>query len=130
MGRVDRKPDPQKNIVRLNMTFEPAPTGEIWHPNLNPSGFGSGSGAHRVLERCFFWVFFRFYFFCSFCFFQVSDFFQVPFGFFFQVLGFFQVSGAPAGEKRNPHMNPVLYGFNPWVKNEPKPAPVGSKTHR
>jgi hypothetical protein len=71
-----------------------------------------------------------FIFFVPFVFFQVSDFFQVPFGFFFQVLGFFQVSGAPAGEKRNPHMNPVLYGFNPWVKNEPKPAPVGSKTHR
>jgi hypothetical protein len=97
MGRVDRKPDPQKNIVRLNMTFEPAPTGEIWHPNLNPSGFGSGSGAHRVLERCFFWVFSGFIFFVPFVFFQVSDFFQVPFGFFFQVLGFFSGFGCTRG---------------------------------
>jgi hypothetical protein len=98
MGRVDRKPDPQKNIVRLNMTFEPAPTGEIWHPNLNPSGFGSGSGARRVLERCFFWGLFRFYFFVPF--FSGFRFFSSSFRvFFFQVLDFFQVSGAPAGEK-------------------------------
>jgi hypothetical protein len=29
LGRVDRKPDPRKNIIGLNLTSEPAPAGEI-----------------------------------------------------------------------------------------------------
>jgi hypothetical protein len=49
LGRVDRKPDMQKNIVGLNLTSEPEPAFEIWHPNLNPLIFGSGLGAHQVL---------------------------------------------------------------------------------
>jgi hypothetical protein len=48
-GRVDRKLDPRKNIVELNLTPEPEHAGEIWHPNPNPLGFGLGSGARRVL---------------------------------------------------------------------------------
>jgi hypothetical protein len=48
MGRVQvgstENPICEK-IVGLNLT--PELTGKIWHPNL--SGFGSGSGAHRVL---------------------------------------------------------------------------------
>jgi hypothetical protein len=43
--RVNRKSDPRKNVVVLNLT--PEPMGKIWH--LNPSGFGSGSGVHWVL---------------------------------------------------------------------------------
>jgi hypothetical protein len=46
-GQVDRKPDPRKNIVRLNLIPESELAGEIWH--ANPSGFGSGSGVRRVL---------------------------------------------------------------------------------
>jgi hypothetical protein len=38
-GWVDRKSDPRKNKVRLNLTTEPASAGENWHPNLNPLGF-------------------------------------------------------------------------------------------
>jgi hypothetical protein len=45
LGRVDQKPNPQKNIVGLNLT--PKPAGEICHPN--PLGVGSCSGARRVL---------------------------------------------------------------------------------
>jgi hypothetical protein len=37
LDQVDWKPDPQKNIVGLNLT--PEPTGEIWHPT------------HRVLSQ-------------------------------------------------------------------------------
>jgi hypothetical protein len=39
----------EKNEVRLNLTPESTPEGENWHLNPNPSGFGSGSGARRVL---------------------------------------------------------------------------------
>jgi hypothetical protein len=37
-GRVDRKPDPRKNIVGLNLTLESEPVSEIW-----------GSSACRIL---------------------------------------------------------------------------------
>jgi hypothetical protein len=71
-GRVDRKPDPRKNIVGLNLT--PKPVGEIWHPNLSGFGFrfGCPSGFINMFLSGF--EFFR----------GFSD--------FFRVLGFFQVS--------------------------------------
>jgi hypothetical protein len=64
-------------------------------------------------------------------FFQVSSFFR-----FFEFLSgfrFFQISSASAGEKQNPHPNPVLRGSGSGLdhgcKNTPEPAPVGCKTH-
>jgi hypothetical protein len=45
---VDRKHDIRKNVVEMNLTPEPAPTGEIWH--LNPSGLRSSSGGYRVVN--------------------------------------------------------------------------------
>jgi hypothetical protein len=75
-GWVDRKPDPQKNVVGLNLTPKTTPTGQIWHPNLNPTSFRSGSGARRVLYMC---VLLGFFGFLSGSF-WVLDFFQ---GFFF-----------------------------------------------
>jgi hypothetical protein len=71
----------------------------------------------------------------------LSGFFQVSIRVFRFLLGFFWVScffevfwvlGAPAGEKQNPHSNPVLCGScvdsTRGFKNEPEPTPVGSKT--
>jgi hypothetical protein len=63
-----------------------------------------------------------------------SGFFRVLsfLGFFWLLLGFgfFQVLGAPAGEKRNPHPNPVLRrsGSGHRCKNALEPAPVGRIT--
>jgi hypothetical protein len=98
MGQIDRKPDPQKNEVGLNLTPKPAPAGENWHPHPNPSGFGCPSGFVNVFLSDFFWVSIRF--FLGFRFF--SGLVQVPFRVFL-VFGVFsrgfRVSGAPAGEK-------------------------------
>jgi hypothetical protein len=46
---VDQKSDPWKNVVGLNLTLEPEPVGEIWHPKLNLSDFGSGLDARQIL---------------------------------------------------------------------------------
>jgi hypothetical protein len=75
--RSIENPTHEKNVVRLNLTPEPEPAGEIWHPN--PSGFVNGflsgfSGSFQVLS--FF------------------GFFRVCFRFWV-----FPVSGAPAGAK-------------------------------
>jgi hypothetical protein len=59
-----------KNVIGLNLTPEPAPTGEIWHLNPNSSGF---------INEFLLGVFGVFRFFSGF--------------------RFFGVSGAPAGEK-------------------------------
>jgi hypothetical protein len=67
-------------------------------------------------------------------FFQVSSFFLifwVSFGFWVSFRFLFWVLGAPAGEKRNPHPNPVLResgsGSGHGCKNAPEPAPVRCK---
>jgi hypothetical protein len=138
-GWVGRKPDLQKNVVGLNLTPETAPTGQIWHPNLNPTSFRSSSGARRVLYMCFFWVFLGFYrvLFGVWIFFRV--FFLLGFNFFrfllgvFRASGFFQVLGAPAGENEICTRTRLCAGrvrVQPMgAKNEPEPASVGSKTH-
>jgi hypothetical protein len=70
MGWVDRKSDPQKNIIGLNLTPEPV---GFWVEFGCPSGFING-----FLSS--FFISFRFFLFLS--------------GF-----RFFRVLGAPAGEK-------------------------------
>jgi hypothetical protein len=72
--------------------------------------------------------------FCKWISFEFLSGFEFFLGFrFFRFLSgfrFFRVSGAPAGEKRNPHPNPVLRGSGSGhgCKNAPEPAPVGCKT--
>jgi hypothetical protein len=67
---------------------------------LFPSGFPWVSGFIRVPSRVF----------------SGFEFFLVP----FQVSVFLGVSGAPTGEKRNPHLNMILYGSGTG-------QPVGTK---
>jgi hypothetical protein len=67
LGQVNRKPDPQKNVVELNLTPEPEPVGFC-------VGFGCLSGFFRVSFE--FRVFFYFFGFLSGSeFFWVSNFF-------------------------------------------------------
>jgi hypothetical protein len=90
MGQIDRKPDPQKNEVGLNLTTKPAPAGENWHPHPNPSGFGCPSGFVNVFLSDFFG--FPSDFSSGFSFF--SGLVQMPFQGFFGFRGFFEgVSG-------------------------------------
>jgi hypothetical protein len=74
----------------------------------------------------FFWGFFIYFGFS-----QVSSFFRF-FG-FLSGFRFFRISSASAGEKQNPHPNPVLrgsgLGLGHGCKNAPEPTPVGCKTH-
>jgi hypothetical protein len=76
VGRVDRKSDLRKNVVGLNLTPESVLTGEIWHPNPNPSGF-----INIFLSRF------------------SSDFYRGFSEFFRSFQIFFQVLSAPTGEK-------------------------------
>jgi hypothetical protein len=132
MGRVDRKPDPQKNKVRLNLTHEPAPAGENWNLNQNPSGFGSGSGARRVC-KCIFLIFVFIRFFLMFYSGSFHGFFgfQVIFG---SLSDFFIYFGCTRGWKTKPTSESgsvrVRYGSAHGCKNESEPTPIGSKTHR
>jgi hypothetical protein len=70
-GRVDRKSDPRKNIVGLNLTPELAPTGEIWHPKPEPVGFWVEFGCLLDFVNMFISEFF-----------SGLGYFRVPFGVF------------------------------------------------
>jgi hypothetical protein len=120
MGQIrvglTENPTHKKNVVGLNLTPQPKPVG-FW------VGFGCSSGFLNVFLSGGFRV--------SIGFFRVSCSFRGVFRF---LSGVFWVLGAPAAEKRNPHLNPVMcgsgLGSTRGCKNEPEPAPVGYKTRR